>query len=843
MGGLNFSLVLFTFFACSSALQKKNGDLLVEWRLDKIRIGETPSYQATFILQNDTDTTIAAGWKLYFNAAFLSDHPDLKEDQFQIRQVEGDFFVLLGKDGISPFLDPGQKLEISYSSKTPFLKNSHAPEGLILMNSNGAIVEIKKYQRSELSVDELDQMVDEKGISIPTAQRIYANNEIISLLKEDEIPPFLPIPKSWNYLGKPILVKNAGLGVLADKVFEKAAKTVTQLVQVGYKPENDRSVKPIQIRIAKNESIASAGYHLEIRDHRVLILASDPEGAFYGVQSFLALMPPEFWTKPSNEILLPQIQIDDVPDFAYRGFFLDVAPHFIPKESVFKLLDLMAFYKLNKFHLNLANDQAWRIEIPGLPELTDNGSKRGATEDESEMLGSYYGARTWAQNELETGFYTQEDFKEIIRYANDRFIEVIPEIGLLAHSRAAIKAMEKRYEKYERSGDEKEGLRYRLIDPEDKSQDLSAPNFRGNTLCLCQESTYLFYEKIILEIKKMYGSSQIPLKTWHIGGYEVPAGWRDSPVCNQFLEENQAWSPLELGDYFRFRVGKFLNTEGIQLAGWEEVGLRESKVGLIPNERFADQNWLIHARNSVPGWGGEDRAYQLANAGYPVIISPGSNFHFALAYDWDPREPGQIWSGVSDVYQGWKTVPGQLFLSFDQSSNSIPWSWENQNNRFVELTAKGKQNSIGIQGQLCTEMITSVEMMEYFLFPKMLGLVERAWNGDPTWSKMADENTQIQLREEEWNEFSNVLGQREIPRLEAIFGGVNLRIPAPGLKRVGEDIWANVENPGLEIRWTADGSIPTKASPLYTEKVTYQKGLNFRAFGPKGSASKVSSLD
>ncbi|MFC3414889.1 family 20 glycosylhydrolase [Algoriphagus hitonicola] len=844
MRKLNFLFYLLIFFACSSAVEKINGDFQVEWRLDKNQFGTNASHQATFIFQNDSDQTLTSGWKLYFNSVFLDVNARVLDDHFQIRHLAGDFFVLAGNDEESPALKPGQKLEISYTSTTPFFKNSHAPEGLILVKSNGSMTEIRDFKKSELTVDQLDKAVGKQGIIIPTAERIYKKNEIISELPNEEIPPFLPIPKSWKYLGEPLRIKNAGLGVLGDKVFEQAAKTVTQQIQVGYKPENDRSVKPIQIRIAKKESIPAEGYHLEIRDQRVLILASDPKGAFYGVQSFLALMPADFWEKPSNEILLPQIEIDDVPDYAYRGFFLDVARNFIPKESIFKLLDLMAFYKLNKFHFNLANDEGWRIEIPGLPELTDYASKRGVSEDESDMLWPFYGSGASADNKMGTGFYTVEDFKEIIQYADERFIEIIPEIGVPAHSRAAIKAMEKRFEKYKKSGNEEDGLKYRLIDPDDNSVYLSAQNFRDNTICVCQESTYSFYEKVVLEIKKMYESNQIPLKTWHTGGDEVPKGvWTDSPVCDQFLEENPDWPQSELLDYFRSRIEGFLKNEGIQLAGWEEVGLKESQGEIIPNERFANQDWMLYAWNSVPGWGGEDRAYQLANAGYPVIISSSANFYFDLAYDWDPREPGHVWSGVSDVYQAWKTVPRQLYLSHDLTIDGIPWPWEGQKSRFVELTPVGKRNIIGVQGQLWTETIRSVEMMEYYLFPKMLGLVERAWNGDPNWSNLTDRTTQLQKRNEEWNEFSNVLGQKEIPRLEAIFGGVNLRIPTPGLKKVGEEIWANVENPGLEIRWTSDGSIPSQESNLYTEKIPFQEGLKFRAFGPKGSASKVSSLD
>lgn len=844
MRKLCFLVHLLILLACSSSVEKENGDIQVEWRLEKNQIGTNPTHQATFILTNNGRKPMVSGWKLYFNTIFLDVQVELADSQFQIRHLAGDFFVLMGKDGDTPSLKPGQKLEITYSSNTPFLKNSHAPEALVLVKKEGVQTEIHDFKKSKLTLTDLEKAVGDQGITIPTAERIFENNESIFSLDEREVPPFLPIPKSWNYHGSPLLVKNAGLGVLGDKIFEQAAKSVTRQIQVGYQPESDRSVKPIQIRIAKNDTIPAEGYHLEIRDQRVLILASDEPGAFYGVQSFLALMPADFWVKPSNEILLPQLEIDDAPDFAYRGFFLDVARNFIPKESVFKILDLMAFYKLNKFHFNLANDEGWRIEIPGLPELTDYASKRGFSEDESEMLWPFYGAGASEEHNLGSGFYTVEDFKEILQYADDRFIEVIPEIGVPAHSRAAIKAMEKRYEKYSQLGEEEEARKYRLLDPLDKTPYLSAQNYCDNTICVCQESTFAFYEKVVLEIKNMYQEQNLKLKTWHTGGDEVPRDvWTESPLCEKFLAESGGLTTSDLNSYFRSRIGDLLKDEGIQLAGWEEIGLKESNGRTVPFEEFSNRDWLLYAWNSVPGWGDEDRAYQLANAGYPVIISSSANFYFDLAYDWDPREPGHIWSGVSDTYQAWKTVPGQLYLSHDQTVDGKPWSWEEQKDRFTNLTEEGKGNIVGVQGQLWTETVRSVDMMEYYLFPKILGLVERAWNGDPTWTEMADSSSQLRKRAEEWNEFSNVLAQKEIPRLEVIFGGVNLRIPAPGLKKMGDDIWANVENPGLEIRWTSDGSIPTKESNLYTQKIPFQEGLKFRTFAPKGTASKVSTLD
>jgi hexosaminidase len=168
---------------------------------------------------------------------------------------------------------------------------------------------------------------------------------------------------------------------------------------------------------------------------------------------------------------------------------------------------------LNVFHFNLANDEGWRIEIPGLPELTEFGGRRGFSADESEFLWPYYASGANPnKSPAGSGYYTVADFQEILKYAKDRHIEVIPELGVPAHSRAAILAMEKRYQSYMQAGKQEEALAYRLADPEDRSIYLSVQNFKGNTVCACQESTYAFYEKLVVEIGEMYAAAGVEKK-------------------------------------------------------------------------------------------------------------------------------------------------------------------------------------------------------------------------------------------------------------------------------------------------------------------------------------------
>ncbi len=241
--------------------------------------------------------------------------------------------------------------------------------------------------------------------------------------------------------------------------------------------------------------------------------------------------------------------------------------------------------------------------------------------------------------------------------------------------------------------------------------------------------------------------------------------------------------------------------------------------------------------------GGRGYAYRLANAGYPVVICSSANFYFDLAYDWDPNERGHTWSGVTDLYQAWKTVPGQLYLSHDQTIEGKEWSWEAARESFTKLTPEGKKNIIGVSGQLWTETVKSSEMLEYYLFPKMLGYIERAWVGDPAWSASESEADMKSKRLEEWNVFANLIGQKEIPRLEQLLGGFNQRIPKPGVLVKDGLIYANVQTPGLVIRYTQDSTEPTETSPIYSSPLPHRGGQKLRVFTPAGNAGPVVTLD
>lgn len=814
------------------------------WKLLENSLQAPQLHRAELRLSQADTARVEAGWKLYFNSIFISIASQALDPALKLTHLQGDFFVL---EGQTPAFDAELPFSMSYQSRGAFLKNSYPPEALILVHANGTVEELATLQLSPLTEASLAELANGTTLPVASPKARFEENRRLQQLPDSQIPPYLPSPKKWAYTGQALQVADAAIEIKAAVEFEKTSAYLAKSLAKGYQPKPDTAEQPLRFILEKVDTLEEEGYTVKITGREVRIQAATPAGALYGVHSFLALMPPSFAEQPSNRLVLPQLTIDDAPAYGYRGFFLDVARNFQSKEQILKLLELMSFYKLNVFHFNLANDEGWRLEIPGLPELTQFGSRRGFSTDEAEFLWPYYGSGADPErSQTGTGYYSVQDFQDILAFAKERHIEVIPELGVPAHSRAAILAMERRYEAYTKVGKTVEALAYRLADPQDQSKYLSAQNFKGNTVCVCQESTYAFYEKLVVEVGKMYAASGVAGKNWHSGGDEVPKGvWSASPICADFLAKNPSVKREDLLDYFRARTAALLQKHGWKMGGWEEIGQYHAGAEVLPNPKFADQDWKLYAWNAVAGWGGEDMSYRLANAGYPVIICSSANFYFDLAYSWDPDERGHTWSGVVDMYQAWKAVPGKMYLSHDQTIEGKEWNWAAQQQKFTPLTAVGRKNIVGVSGQVWTETIKGPDMLEYYIFPKMLGYVERAWRGDPDWSTLGTEEEMKAQRAVEWNQFVNLVGLKELPRLEKGWGGIQVRLPRPGVAVKDGLVLVNAPFPGMQIRYTDSGAEPTESSALYREPVPYRPGYTprFTLFMPSGIKGLSSGID
>lgn len=845
-----FLLVLMFAFSCQSkSVDFNSSDISLSWQLEQNQISPEQFHQAKFLLTNNGDQPLKPDWEIFFNTIFLSVNPDVLDSLVSIEHLSGDFFRIKPKNGF-PVLEKGENYSFSYSSDNFLLKNSHTPTGLyIVFGGSEESHLIVDFTASRIEIQDQLTAVTGSNLPIPDPAFLFERNKNLSLLDIKSISPIIPTPKSFQW-GEGVMILSDNFSIYADPDFETEAGLLKERLSTFFKGKTEiSSSKDASILILKDPSkVSQEAYAINIGE-KIEISSSNPKGAFYGIQSLLAMLPVSSYSSQEDKLVLPKIAIDDEPRFEYRGFFLDVARNFQSKEAILKTLDLMAFYKLNVFHFNLANDEGWRIEIPGLPELTEVGSKRGHSKDESQFLWPYYASGPDKDKSPNgTGFYSTEDFKEILRYANERHIEVIPEIGAPGHSRAAIIAMRKRYHDKMKSGDKEGALEYLLEDFADQSEYLSAQNFRGNTICICQESAFTFYEKVVDEILAMYKEADVPIRTFHTGGDEVPKGaWTNSPVCEKFIADTEGIDTRnDLQNYFYNRVSKMFEERGIQTAGWEEIGQLEvhenGKEVIRPNPVFANKGFRAYAWNAVAGWGGEDMAYQLANAGYEVIICNSSNFYFDLAYNMDPDEPGHQWSGFVDTKTAWRTVPLNNFISNETDMYGNPIDIETLSKNKALLTAEGRKNIKGVSGQLWSETIKGQEMMEYYLLPKMLGYVERAWSQDPEWTAIADPEKRKFEMEKSWNLFANALGQKEIPRLEYLFGGFNYRLPKVGAIVSDGKLHANVENPGLTIRYTEDGSDPDGNSKVYAGPIPFKGQVKLRAFSTSENGGGISEI-
>jgi hexosaminidase len=381
--------------------------------------------------------------------------------------------------------------------------------------------------------------------------------------------------------------------------------------------------------------------------------------------------------------------------------------------------------------------------------------------------------------------------------------------------------------RYRRSNDRQ----YLLSDLEDESQYESVQGFKDNVICVCQESTYRFAEKVIDGIASIYRAADAPLKTIHIGGDEVPAGvWQRSPACQSFLAEHPEVD--DLFAYFVERLRAMLDSKGLATAGWEEIGVKDH----VPNPELAGRVvpyiWNNLGEN-------QDLVYRLANAGYEVVICNVTNLYFDLAYDKDPEESGLYWGGFVDTRRAFELVPLDVFKSNRQDALGNRYDFVTLRMVMEQLKPENRKNILGIQGQLWSETLKGQDMMEYYLFPKLIGLAERGWAPVPLWAEIEDTREREAALSDAWNSMANVIGQRELPRLDYLAGGVGYRIPPPGAVIDNGRLEANVAYPGLAIRYTTDGSEPNATSPLYTEAVAVSDRVRVRAFDSRGRGSRT----
>ncbi|WP_255496130.1 family 20 glycosylhydrolase [Mucilaginibacter sp. FT3.2] len=840
-----FTLMLVTAFFLSTAFKIIDGikfnaaDLHISWEvIDNNYQNKNEALTALIITNSGKDVLPAGGWKFYFNSG-RGFTENAVSGNAKINQVNGDLYSITPTNGFKD-LKPGESVRIEYVNEDPVVNVTDAPEGIYMVwdaqaekGYNIGSFDIKPYKPTYAG--------------LITPEIVFDRNKTVTDIAANQLPKILPTPLSYSEtVGTFTLAANTHISA-ADKRFDKELAVIDNEVKSLFGKRVANKYADNVISLEYKEGLSAEGYELSVKPSAITIRASTAAGMFYGIQSFRSLIPVSALAKVSSSVQIPCLEVADAPRFPHRAVMLDVARNFQTQKQVIKLIEAMSLYKLNVLHLHLTDDEGWRIEIPSLPELTSVGSKRGHTLDSKNHLPASHGSGPDVNNPYGTGFYTKAEYIEILKYATERHITVIPEIETPGHARASIKAMDARYNRLMAEGKKEEAGKYLLSDPDDKSEYRSVQYWNDNVINVSLPSTYTFVERVVDDLISIYKEAGAPLPNIHFGGDEVPPHvWEKSPAYLALKATHpEIQNTGDLWYYFYGRVNQILKSKGIHLSGWEEMALRKTTLDgnatYVPNPDFTGEHLQADVWNNVLGGGQEDLAYKLANGGYKVVLTCVTNLYFDMANYKSFDEPGYYWGAFLGIDKFYSFIPYDYFKNADVDRNGAPIS----QSIFLgkqRLTDYGKSNIIGLQGALWAETVKGPERMDYMIFPRLFGMAERAWAPDPAWATEKDPIKAKQEYELAWSTFLNVLGKREMPRLSYYNGGYNYRVPKPGISLQDGKYSSNIEFPGLTIRYTTNGKDPDAGSKIYTGPVDYKSGeIKFRAFDPKGRGGNVAT--
>lgn len=703
-------------------------------------------------------------------------------------------------------LAPGDSMRITFLCTYKLDRNSHVPEGTYWVET----VDGKEGSPLPVALKALPLPSPESMSGYPDATKIYESNLRLggapTLVQSDILPS---VKKAVAIEGDNVVLEGKVALVFPENFAGEAKLLKEKLTGLyGLEVVGNASVKIVlEELLDRKEAVNDEYYTINIGDNLIKISAATPHGIFNGTQTLLSMLKDK-----QTPYLLEAVSIRDYPDLAYRGQMIDIARNFTAPENLKKLVDIFASYKLNVLHFHFCDDEAWRLEIPGLEELTAVGSRRGHTTDESQCLYPCYdGGYDPDAKTVGNGYYSREEFIDLLKYAAERHVRIVPEIESPGHARAAIVSMKARYNKYFET-DPGKATEYMLSEPEDTSRYVSVQYYTDNVMNVALPSTYRFMEKVIQELNAMYQEAGLSLFTVHLGGDEVPRGvWMGSPKCQELMKKKGMTKAHDLSEYFITQMADVMQKNGLKFSGWQEVALGHTEEA---HQQLRGQAAGVYCWNTVPG--SDEVVYQTANNGYPVILCNVGNFYMDMAYNGHPDERGLDWGGYVDESVSFSMLPFSIYRSLRVDMAGNPIDLGNAEKGKTALTEIGKKHIMGVQGQLFAETIRSFDGVEYLLFPKILGLAERGWNAHPVWENLSG------VREQQAFNQALALYYEKISKSEMPYwakNGINFRLPQPGLLVKDGNLYANVAIDGAEVRYTTDGSEPTAQSTLWKEPV------------------------
>ena len=520
--------------------------------------------------------------------------------------------------------------------------------------------------------------------------------------------------------------------------------------------KGEGSSKIVVVEESIVEGIRPEGYRLIIKDDKALIEASDIQGLRHGHITL------DKFKENVGSDTLPDMTVEDWPDFAYRAQMIDVARLYYPLDELKKLVDVLERCKMNVLALHLNDDESWRLEIDGLPELTSFGGFHDVPvrlEDGTYQCGAAVPpvkgsaiGKVWAGT---SGYYSRADYIDFLKYAQAHGVTVIPEIDIPGHCYSAIEAMKYR----ERTtGD----TSCRLVHPDDASVYCSVQGYSGNVIDIALPSVYTFLEKVFDSIISMYAEAGVPLNEIAVGGDEVAEGaWEGSPSCIQAMKEMGLANIGQLREAFILNVNAMLREKGMRISGYNEMVQHLSDEGFA---EIADNCGCIWVWKPVHSTTEGTLAYDLANRGMKVALAQAGHLYFDNARTMQWADRGLYWAGTTDDMKVYTFLPYNIGASHRFDINGNPVDIVKYSSQFPEL--KCPENIIGIQGMLWGDNLWESQDGFSMLFPKAYGAWERNWNACPSWEQSEDPEDPAFM--EDFIRFYTVVRQRELPHLDKV---------------------------------------------------------------------------
>jgi len=818
------SFILF-LFSCSP----NNDTIEIVYEINEMN---DYSLEVTFTINNSTKMNFDSKWSLHWNQQSAIIDNDSLPPNLKYQYVAGQSYNILSF-GKGFTLNTGESVSVDLKQSGVVKRKSDLPVGGFVVIDNQFIdVKFINLWQNAMGIERLD---------IPSSVDRY-NNYLSSTVNKSELDLIVPTPNTIELLGGELPLKSK-YSITIDESLNLDSNLIVSLLDEVTEIDIKKNDSINDIYVDYVDDLNEESYILNINQDKILISASDRAGALYAIQSLKQI----FLVSKLENTPIKNLIVNDSPRFSYRGMLLDISRNFYGPEKIKQIIDYLSFFKINHLDFRITDDEGWRLEIPGLEELTEVGSKRAYTKDEFENLIPMYGSGPDTDSSG-SGYLSRVEFIDILKYANQRNITIIPQISFPSHARSAIISMNARYQKYMKLGNIVEAEKYLLIDPEDKSEYYSAQGFNDNIACICRESAYTFYDKVIDEVYLMYKDAGVKFQKFGVGADELPYGaWQKSPICDKFMDEKSITGDYNaLYEMMQRRVYNKLSSYDLTMTGWDDILLKlteknqsETKI----KDFFKDDDILLYVWKNDWGQGRQDMIYKYANLGYKTIMSNSSAFYFDMVDDRDFDNIGLSWSGYADYKDIWTVDVYDIFNdSYGVEKNNISQDYINSSEK---LNPENRENIIGIQSQIWSETIKSEDILDYMFMPNIIVFSQKAWSNDPKWTTISDQELRRKTLQKEWNNFANNIGQRLLPIVDNIFDGLKYDLPKPGGVIINDSLFANSAFPGLYIKYTLDGSIPNSESANYSSPFKLNKDdvVHLRLFNKLGRGGNTIMVD